>query len=275
MSKSSNEPIEEPKSIAPFVAWLIAVPSLLAIVVVAAYLCNFHEASVSKSVEQWGQSGDYFGGLLNPVFAFASLLAVCYTLWLQFTNATKTSRFNAIQNLEALLFELIRLHRDNLASIDLWDEDRKRETRGRDCFVAFLAWIRTNHKGLGANPPTEASLAEAYRIFYKDRGRRTEVGHYFRNLYHIFKYISESPLLSDSQRLKYAKLVRAQLSMPETALLFYNGLHPAGQQFRKYIKQYTLLQELEPADLGIPGLTEQIMISIYGNESFNEPQGAA
>jgi len=275
MPSVSEESDHEPKSVSTFVGWLIAVPTLLATIVVGAYVWQFHDHEISDTVERWGQSGDYIGGILNPILAFASLLAVCYTLWLQFKNAARSARFNAVQKLEALLFELIRLHRDNLASIDLWDEQRQRETEGRDCFVAFLAWIRANHQRAQVHNPTEASLAEAYRVFYEDRGRKTEVGHYFRNLYHIFKYITESSLLSDAERLKYAKLVRAQLSMPETAMLFYNGLHPAGKAFRKYIRTYTLLQELEPSDLGIAGLTKELMVQIYGEEAFTEPPSAA
>lgn len=264
----------QPSPVASFLRWIVAIPSMLGIFALLAYLINFHTQKISESVEQWGQSGDYFGGILNPIFAFASLLVVCRTLWLQFTNSSENARFNAIQQLESLLFELLRLHRDNLSSIDLWDDDRKRETRGRDCFSAFTGWIRNNHARASRNHPTEKSLAEAYRIFYEDHRRKTEVGHYFRNLYHIFKYIDENPLLTPHEKMKYAKLVRAQLSTPETALLFYNGLHPAGRAFRKYIERYSLLQELKPEDLGITGLTYAVMNEIYSEEAFTEAEPA-
>lgn len=272
---SSGDAEEQPKSVSTFVTWLVAVPTLLALAVLVAYVVNFHDRAISDTVERWGQTGDYFGGVLNPILAFASLLAVCYTLWLQFANATRTARFNAVQKLEALLFELLQLHRQNLDSIDLWDNENKRETRGRDCLAIFLKWIAANHQRQQQSTPDEKSLEEAYRVFYEDRGRKADVGHYFRNLYHIFKYIAESSLLSGAEKTKYAKLVRAQLSMPETALLFYNALHRAGRPFRKYIHDYTLLQELEPGDLGIAGLTREVMVGIYGERSFVEPKSAA
>jgi hypothetical protein len=60
---------------------------ILAVAVVLATL-GFFVAGVaepagfklSNSAEQWGQLGDYFGGTLNPAFAFLSFLAVLFTL---------------------------------------------------------------------------------------------------------------------------------------------------------------------------------------------------
>lgn len=48
--------------------------------------------------------------------------------------------------------------------------------------------------------------------------------HYFRNLYHIFRFIKESPLIEDDERERYSKYVRSQLTEPELLCLFYNSL---------------------------------------------------
>jgi hypothetical protein len=47
------------------------------------YLSNFALKLPSDSPEQWGQMGDFFGGMLNPVLAFASFIALLYTIRLQ------------------------------------------------------------------------------------------------------------------------------------------------------------------------------------------------
>ncbi|WP_158262324.1 MULTISPECIES: putative phage abortive infection protein [Pirellulaceae] len=250
--------------------WFAGLPSALAIFVLVTFVWNFRNHDISSVVEHWGQTGDFLGGILNPVLAFASLLVVCYTLRVQIRHASETARFTAIQRFEAFLFELLRLHSDTVASIDLHDAKNNRTTVGRDCFSAFVNWVRLNHGKDRNFPPTKESLVNAYNVFYERRKRKIEVGHYFRNLFHIFKYIDSSELLTDEQRIQYAKLVRAQLSVPETGLLFYNGLHPAGEGFRKYILKYTLLQELTADDLHIHGLSQDAMHGLYGIDAFVE-----
>lgn len=63
---------------------------LISIVVVALFgvwcvwSLYFRNVSLSEmmGVDNWGQLGDYFGGLLNPVFGFLSLLGLLVTLFL-------------------------------------------------------------------------------------------------------------------------------------------------------------------------------------------------
>jgi len=58
------------------------VSTLLAIPVFA-YVFNFKSTPISGSADHWGQLGDFFGGLLNPVLAFASFMALLYTINIQ------------------------------------------------------------------------------------------------------------------------------------------------------------------------------------------------
>jgi hypothetical protein len=261
---------KQKKPIPVIAKWLVGAPLGLCIVALIAYVYNFYGYTISDSVEQWGQTGDYFGGILNPVLATASLLAVSYTLVQQFRESSATAASQAKQAFEQLLFELLRQHRHNLEAIDLYQKSTRRTTRGRDCIVLFLKWIKKQHEKVGIIPPTSDSLANAYKTFYDDAKRKVEVGHYFRNLYHLFKHIAETDILDDKEKLRYAKLMRAQLSSAETALLFLNCLHPAGEKFQKYARDFTLLQELVPSDLNIKGLTVDIMIEAIGKEAFHE-----
>lgn len=52
------------------------------------------------------------------------------------------------------------------------------------------------------------------------------LGHYFRNLYHIFKYVYFTDLIIEEEKRVYSNIVRAQLSSDELVLLFYNSLTP-------------------------------------------------
>lgn len=56
--------------------------SLFVIFVVGVYIKNFG-TSLSVSQSTWGAFGDYVGGILNPVFAFVSFMALLYTIIIQ------------------------------------------------------------------------------------------------------------------------------------------------------------------------------------------------
>lgn len=61
------------------------VAGLLLLIPIAPYIWvyGFHW---SDSQEIWGQFGDFFGGLLNPIYAFLAFLALLYTIAIQATE---------------------------------------------------------------------------------------------------------------------------------------------------------------------------------------------
>ncbi|WP_180802935.1 putative phage abortive infection protein, partial [Vibrio parahaemolyticus] len=73
----------------------------------------------------------------------------------------------------------------------------------------------------------------------------SELGHYFRFLYNIIKFLDES----EHDAELYIKLLRAQLSDQELLILFYNSLTTQGQSFKKYIYKYHLLDNMPCAQL--------------------------
>jgi uncharacterized membrane protein len=58
------------------IAGLIAFPLLV-------YFLNFNGQALSADAAHWGQMGDFFGGMLNPILAFASFIALLYTIRIQ------------------------------------------------------------------------------------------------------------------------------------------------------------------------------------------------
>jgi phage host-nuclease inhibitor protein Gam len=98
--------------------------------------------------------------------------------------------------------------------------------------------------------------------------------HYFRNLYHILKFIKESPLVDDLERNRYAKIVRSQLSEVELVALFYNSLTeiklPGREDMElgypkmgKLLVDFDLLQNLSPMSI-IHASHKQIFLKNYG-----------
>ena len=77
---------------------------------------------------------------------------------------------------------------------------------------------------------------------------KVDLGHYYRNLYRIFKIIDEASFDDDKKidfriKYQYASIVRSQLSDYEIYFLFYNGISDYGiSKFKKLIEKYSLLK---------------------------------
>lgn len=68
------------------------------------------------------------------------------------------------------------------------------------------------------------------------------MGHYFRNLYHIVKFVDNSDL---ENKKTYTNFVRAQLSSFELVLIFYNCLSDKGsEKFKPLVEEYSLLKNM-------------------------------
>ncbi|HVA98100.1 MAG TPA: putative phage abortive infection protein [Bacteroidia bacterium] len=91
-------------------------------------------------------------------------------------------------------------------------------------------------------PTTEEQINFAFSKLYEEYGYL--FGHYYRNLYRIFKNIKETKI-EGFEKKYYAKLVRAQLSEYEILLLFYNCIWIGSQdeeKFKNLVEEYELLE---------------------------------
>lgn len=95
------------------------------------------------------------------------------------------------------------------------------------------------------------------------------VGHYFRNLYQILKYVDGMGHTSFSSPNKstigmeirravrlyrtqrdYANILRAQLSSSEVACLFLNCLSDQGSGLKYYVEKYSMLKTIDLRSIG-------------------------
>jgi len=91
--------------------------------------------------------------------------------------------------------------------------------------------------------PRAAWAEDSYANFYK--GANAELGHYFRTLYNLFKFVDNADI---AEKRFYTNLIRAQISDSEALLLFLNGLSPQGQKFRGYLENYAVLKNVDKND---------------------------
>lgn len=80
-------------------------------------------------------------------------------------------------------------------------------------------------------------------------GHASRLGHYFRHLYLTVKSIANSNVIKDyDEKMKYLRLLRAQLSNHEQILLFYNWLSEYGQDWEndehKFFTEFCMIHNL-------------------------------
>jgi hypothetical protein len=145
------------------------------------------------------------------------------------------------QGFENTFFELLQLHSSTVKDLSysghsqqlyigkevffIWKEELDQFSMGDtpdSTQDGFGGWI--------SNPSIPFAsfddIKEALDTRYRERYSKYEnaLNHYFRQLYHIFKYVHLSPLIEDERRSFYASLIRAQLSQNELYAIVYNSL---------------------------------------------------
>lgn len=76
----------------------------------------------------------------------------------------------------------------------------------------------------------ELSVVEYSARYQMAQGHNALLGHYYRQMLQIIKYITDAPLkmLNEQHKYEYAKLLRSQLCDAEQILLYYNSLSVMG-----------------------------------------------
>lgn len=217
--------------------------------VVVAWLLNI---AVLLRNEDRGVYGDMFGAV-NSVFSGFAFAGVVYAIVLQRyevaisreelrrTKEIMESQAGAIaeQNaatmrkaFEDTFFQLLTMHQEILKSIDLYSRSTEQTTIGRDVFSTMLGRLKRS--------------SWEYDKFYLSNGQ--ELGHYYRWLYNILKYIHTNTPQGLEQHF-YDNLVRAQMSDREVALLYFNALSEHGKKIKPFVLEYGLLKHLKENDL--------------------------
>ncbi|HEY3932140.1 MAG TPA: putative phage abortive infection protein, partial [Verrucomicrobiae bacterium] len=246
--------------------WGILISTIAAFAFVIAGFVAWHwvHQEDKPSLNDWGNYGSYLQGTVASLWSLAGTLLIFVAFLAQkqqllrqeteLKNQEKQFELQQqsikLQNFENSFFQLLNQQSQIVAAMQTLSGNRE----GRNC---FKGWFEDKLKYTFGNEwrksatgmqqrivPDEKQYAiKCYEIFYKDY--QHYLGHYFRNLYHIIKFVNEAEVLkADDERVeyktrrRYASLVRAQLSVYELCLIFYNGLSSEGVKFKPLIEKF-------------------------------------
>lgn len=243
----------------------------IVILILCLLVINFvgHKKS---AVPYLGTFGDFFGGVLNPILGFFTVIGLAVTVVMQ-RISLKASRLLAF---ETTFFNMLELHNNIVQQLRfdpliIPSRDIRADANLPHEKAKFFGSVLPSLKSLLSLPSNRNHIHEGRAVFseiLKSLDRATDqirdfgevykhdlqdkhnyvLGHYFRNLYQILKHISrgERSVLTAEQAKEYSAIVRSQLSSHELALLLLNcgpTVVDAGA-FLKLVVRYRMLEHL-------------------------------
>ena len=121
----------------------------------------------------------------------------------------------------------------------------KGQLHGRETFEGIYKHAIIEYNGARHADGIIKILKQNGYIAYPFISVTTRFDHYFRHLYHIYKFVDTSDLIEDSERYDYACIIRSQLSDYELVMMFYNCLTANGRdKFKPLIEKYAVFNNL-------------------------------
>lgn len=209
-------------------------------------------------VRDLGTFGDVFGSL-NTLFSGLAFAGIIISIRLQSSELQETrnemarqskqfeSQANALEKqvFENTFFQLLEFNNEIINSANI-DQMTALPRGGRGVLVngvgrkVFKELHGFLMESLLVN--YDCNSGEIYEEFHVEFG--DTLGHYFRNIYQIIKYIDGS-VFSNQDKKYYSNLLRAQLSKFEIGLLFYNCLSVIGnEKFKPLLEKYEFFEHL-------------------------------
>ena len=173
------------------------------------------------------------------------------------------------QTFENTFFQMVTLHNEigttmEISGLRNYPSSKPRKTFGRRCFIVFWKELIESYNQKLKNEVTGKNIElinEIYVEFY--RNRQSAIGHYFRNLYQILKFISESEI---ENKKTYSNIIRAQLSTHELVVLFYNCLSNFGAgKFKPMIEKFQFLDNMDESLI-----FDKTHLELYDKSAFPE-----
>jgi len=243
--------------------------SMVAMVVIAAGLIAGAAWALGHpplDLEQMGQNGDFFGGVLNPLLTFLTFLALLYTLVLQ-RKELKESRTQfersadalSEQNSQTAFYQALTIHNDLVGALQVTDPVTQETARGRDAFRVIYSEIRKLYRQKQGKLPKggeDKAIVHAFGVVLRNH---PELAHYFRYLFNTIVLVERFP-----KAPQYIKLLRSLLSNHELLLLYYNAaVSPPGKAFTELAVRHELFDNM-PAHLLDNAHAELLPKAVFG-----------
>lgn len=236
---------------------ILIVPAGIIIITFLVYLLNGHINFYDINFDKLNTFGGFVGGLIGAFLTVVATLYVYKTFYTQKEELKLQKDLISQQQFEATFFNMLNVHRElkNSLHININRSIDNININDNDVFngVSVFRVIRLDFevlykkfKSIGTNAQNFSIKRQSvHQKFLNKRNLNNEndiiklifweifenyqdaISHYFRNTYHILKYIrqnEEKDNGSESHKKfkQYANIFQSQLNVDEHFLLFYN-----------------------------------------------------
>ena len=237
--------------------------------------------SIGKS--GFGEWGDFFGGVLNPILTFLTFMGLLITIILQQTELKQSreefrGQKEALQNQEFdnKFFQMLNLLNNITENFNIESDGKK--YRGKETFKflknKFQEYIQ-NENYQSKNENKFLDFQSAFNDF--NNTYDTTFKYYFINLYQILKYINT--YIKDNEEAKeYTNMLRAQLTKNQLVLLAYNAIGVQDfttNDYQLLVEKYSFFEHLRYDDFcenaNIIKTVNTVLIK-YADKAFDKNQ---
>lgn len=205
--------------------------SCLIVAVLLNYFSNF---PLIRSTDQaiWGQFGDYFGGVLNPVLSFFALVGLLVTLKAQQLEGVRAESRHQQQLFDTRLFQMLSLSHQAVAAIKYTRYNHVQKTRdeyeGHRGVAYALIQLQEGYLYEAELEPNDLydRLSDEFGKWKAEYW--SGVASYVESMLFILKYVFEETAASKDNKFAL-RAVFAQMSSDEKLLLFYVMLFTSRQ----------------------------------------------
>lgn len=190
-----------------------------------------------------GHYGDFIGGAIGTL---VSIVLLYYTLKLQRRDSENNVQVYKQQQLNDLFFHLLKQYDDILKSLKTKTSDNKKQ-QGREALHFKLKEMYEQFDVKENDSQNRKHAVSLFLNFYSLSREFSPI--YFRTLFRVFKLLETSDKCLRVHSIQLMKILRAQLSDSELALLRYNSMSKQGSKFVPLINKFNLLKHLPPLEL--------------------------
>lgn len=241
----------------------------------------------------FGEWGDFFGGVLNPILTFLTFMGLLITIIIQ-QKELKESRNEfkgqkealekqqiemTIQSFDNKFFQMLNSFNNITESLAI-----SGLTTGKDVFKEHISVLKQEirysyDEDLSKDKTYSNKIIYFINVFNDfNNTYDTTFKYYFINLYQLIKFIDEDIPYKGEERIrkakKYTNIIRAQLSKNELVLLAYNAIgiiEFCGEDYKKLIEKYSFFEHLKYDDFNNDSYILSIVNSIliqYDTNAF-------
>ena len=217
------------------------------------YIVTLFSLGFAKNPDDFAKFGDYVGGTIGTIVGLTGVVFLYRTYRLQVDISTKQEEKLDRQLFESSFFLLLGQQRDILKSMKGEYSRGQGKSREKLEGADYMARLRLdlsvrlldlNYESAALDGKDSNKLKIIVNQIYQDffQCHASQLGHYFRHLYHLVKFVAESRI---EDKKTYMDLIQAQMSTDELYLMTINGISNYGRKkMRPLINQYSLLENL-------------------------------